>query len=159
MRKQYTRQVLGRSQAKVLEIVRACGTAGINRDGLIAATGLRSGHPSLTYALETLRKRGLILQGTDYRFRAAEAVGAPIDGFIVRPNMLMIYYLGSLKKTGAPIVIKNPESGSEISTSKLTLKNITADISYLNAPAGLQAQGPTTILYLQMEGTAGDDLE
>lgn len=155
--KQYTRQVLGRSQTKVLDAVRAAGPGGLDRDGVIAATEIRSGNPSLQYALDTLRKRGLILQGSDYRYRAAEAVGAPLTDYVpeytrTRTNVLMVYYLGSLKKTGAPIVIKNPTSGLEINTAKLTLSKVDGEISFMNAPPGLQAQGPTTILYVNLEG-------
>lgn len=60
--------------------------------------------------------------------------------------MKQIYYCKSLKKTGKPIIVKDLESGIEITTDEVEMKNVNIKIKYNNSTGKAKASGATTIL-------------
>lgn len=71
---------------------------------------------------------------------------------------LLVFYLGGLKGTGAPIVIGNPGKGHKrINTARLELKNVSGRVVFNNAPPGIVAEGPTTVLEIDIDGEPGDE--
>jgi hypothetical protein len=158
------RKVLGQMQVRVLEVAKESGVRGVDKYDVAKKLKVKNSHPSIPYALESLAKKGLLVDCDGrYVFNDVppEDVYAAGDRTMsVRlAGSILVFYSDPFKKTGRPVIVKNAQSGRFITTDRVVLfhdadgrRQEIARLEYDNAPAGIKAQGPTTLLEIKMEG-------